>query len=182
MSFRDERGGSLDEAQLVQRARAGDCHCLNILFDMHYKMVFGYLIKLCGNVHLAEDLVQESLLKATLNIKTFRGDCKFSTYLIQIATNCYKNEVRKQSRMIYDDEAIKHLSSNAEHEAVTQLQFKEALDALQDMSEEQRMSFILRHYYGYSIEEISTYFNVPQGTTKSRIYNVIQLMRKKLFD
>ena len=96
----------LDEEQLVRRARAGDRHCLNILFDMHYKMLFGYLIKLCGNVHLAEDLVQESLLKATLNIKKFRGDCKFSTYLIQIATNCYKNEVRKQQRMIYDDEAL----------------------------------------------------------------------------
>ena len=128
----------LDEEQLVRRARAGDRHCLNILFDMHYKMVFGYLVKLCGNVHLAEDLVQESLLKATLNIKKFRGDCKFSTYLIQIATNCYKNEVRKQQRMIYDDEALQHLSVNAEGEVFTQLQFREALDTLQQTNEEQR--------------------------------------------
>lgn len=105
---------------------------------MHYKMLFGYLIKLCGNVHLAEDLVQESLLKATLNIKKFRGDCKFSTYLIEIATNCYKNEVRKQQRMIYDDEALQHLSVNAEGEVFTQLQFREALDTLQQMNEEQR--------------------------------------------
>lgn len=67
----------LDEEQLVRRARAGDRHCLNILFDMHYKMLFGYLIKLCGNVHLAEDLVQESLLKATLNIKNFEGIVNF---------------------------------------------------------------------------------------------------------
>lgn len=172
----------LDEEQLVRRARAGDRHCLNILFDMHYKMVFGYLIKLCGNVHLAEDLVQESLLKATLNIKKFRGDCKFSTYLIQIATNCYKNEVRKQQRMIYDEEALQHLSVNAEGEVFTQLQFREALDTLQQMNEEQRVSFILKHYYGYSIEEISTYFNVAHGTTKSRIHSVIQSMRKKLLE
>ena len=89
-------------------------------------------------VHLAEDLVQESLLKATLNIKKFRGDCKFSTYLIEIATNCYKNEVRKQQRMIYDDEALQHLSVNAEGEVFTQLQFREALDTLQQMNEEQR--------------------------------------------
>ena len=46
------------------------------------------------------------------------------------------------------------------------------------MNEEQRVSFILRHYYGYSIEEISTYFNVAHGTTKSRIHSVIQSMRK----
>lgn len=172
----------LDEEQLVRRARAGDRHCLNILFDTHYKMVFGYLIKLCGNIHLAEDLVQETLLKATLNIKHFRGDCKFSTYLIQIATNCYKNEVRKQQRIVYDEDALKYLIFNAESEAFTRLQFQEALDTLQQMSEEQRVSFILRQYYGYSIEEISTYFNVAHGTTKSRIHYVIQSMRKKLLE
>lgn len=79
---------------------------------------------------MAEDLVQESLSKATLNIKKFRRDCKFSTYLIQMATNCYKNEVRKQQRIIYDVDALKYLSSNAESEVFTRLHFQEALDTL----------------------------------------------------
>ena len=71
----------MDEQQLIERAITGDQHCLNILFQMHYKSVYGYLIKLSGDVHLAEDLVQETLLKATLNIEKFRGDSKFLTYL-----------------------------------------------------------------------------------------------------
>lgn len=129
---------------------------------------------------MSEDLVQETLLKATLNIERFRGESKFSTYLIQIATNLYRNEVRKQSRIIYNDEVIQSMFSNGESDALVQIQFKEAMNALQDMSEEQRMSFILRHYYGYSIEEISTLFGVATGTTKSRIFNAIQNVRKKL--
>lgn len=170
----------MDEEQLVERAITGDRHCLNILFQMHYKSVYGYLIKLSGDVHLAEDLVQETLLKATMNIEKFRGDSKFLTYLIQIATNLYRNEVRKQSRIVYDDEVIQSLSTHGEQDALTKLQFKEAMNALQEMSEEQRVSFLLKHYYGYSIEEVSNLFGVPTGTTKSRIYQVVQNIRKKL--
>lgn len=85
----------MDEEQLVKQAISGDRHCLNILFGMHYKTVYGYLIKLTGDIQMSEDLVQETLLKATLNIEKFRGESKFLTYLIQIATNLYRNEVRK---------------------------------------------------------------------------------------
>ena len=79
----------------MKQAISGDRHCLNILFWMHYKTVYGYLIKLTGDIQMSEDLVQETLLKATLNIEKFRGESKFLTYLIQIATNLYRNEVRK---------------------------------------------------------------------------------------
>ena len=170
----------MDEEQLVKQAISGDRHCLNILFGMHYKTVYGYLIKLTGDIQMSEDLVQETLLKATLNIEKFRGESKFLTYLIQIATNLYRNEVRKQSRIVYDDEIIQSVFSEGECDALIQVQFKEAMNALQDMSEEQRMSFILRHYYGYSIEEISNLFGVATRTTKSRIFNAIQKIRKKL--
>lgn len=170
----------VDEVQLIERAIAGDRHCLNILFQMHYKTIYGYLIKLSGDVYLAEDLVQETLLRATLQIDKFRGDSRFLTYLIQIATNLYRNEVRKQNRITYDDELIESLFCDGEKDAIKQLQFKEAMMVLQQMSEEQRMSFILRHYYGYSIEEISQLLGVAKGTTKSRIHQAIQTIRKKL--
>lgn len=170
----------VDEEQLIERAISGDRHCLNILFQMYYKTVYGYLIKLSGDIQMSEDLVQETLLRATLNIEKFRGESKFLTYLIQIATNLYRNEVRKQSRIVYDEEALTKLFSNGESDAFTRLQFQEAMNELQNMSEEQRMSFILRHYYGYSIEEISNLFGVATGTTKSRIFNAIQNIRKRL--
>ena len=77
---------------------------------------------------------------------------------------------------------IESLFTHGEKDALMQLQFKEAINALQEMSEEQRMSFILKHYYGYSIEEVSELFGVATGTTKSRIYQAIQKIRKKIKD
>ena len=58
-------------------------------------MLYGFLIKLTGDKDLAEDLVQDTLLKASLNITKFRGDSKFSSYLITIGINTYKNYLRK---------------------------------------------------------------------------------------
>ena len=72
-------------------------------------MLLAILIKLCGNVSFGRRFSTRVIIKGNAKYKNFRGDCKFSTYLIQIATNCYKNEVRKQQRMIYDEEALRHL-------------------------------------------------------------------------
>lgn len=170
----------MSEEELVKKAIAGDNHCLHILLEMHYKMLYGFLIKMCGNTEQASDLVQETLLKACLKIETFRGECKFSTYLIQIALNLYKNEQRKHRKSSTISLEDFHVNLVASDHIETQVAFEEALKTLQEMSYEKRMSFILRHYYGYTIEEISTYFNVSEGTTKSRIHNAINYLKKRL--
>ncbi|MGL4337270.1 MAG: sigma-70 family RNA polymerase sigma factor [Turicibacter sp.] len=170
----------MNESELVRKAIEGNQHCLHILLDMHYQMVYGFLIKLCGDLDLAQDLVQDTLLKASLNIKKFRGECKFSTYLIQIALNQYKNHVRSYKKVTVSDELIEQKLMSMQTCAYTAVAFDEAMNVLQEMSDEKRMSFILKHYYGYTIEEISTHFNVSTGTTKSRIHNAIQFLRDRL--
>lgn len=170
----------MNEKELLYKAKQGDKHCLNILLQSNYKMVYGFLIKLTGDVHLAEDLVQETLLKASLNIRKFRGDSKFSSYLIQIAINTYKNNLRKNKiRNTYQDFEI-NISYDGESELVNYLQLKDAMNHLSKMPYEKRISFILKHYYGYSIEEISQILDVSQGTTKSRIHNTIKKLRELL--
>ena len=67
-------------------------------------MLYGFLIKLTGDKDLAEDLVQDTLLKASLNITKFRGESKFSSYLIKIGINTHKNYLRKNKiRTEHDD-------------------------------------------------------------------------------
>lgn len=170
----------MDEKELLNKARDGNKHCLNILLQSNYKTVYGFLIKLTGDIHLAEDLVQETLLKASLNIKQFRGDCKFSSYLIQIAINIHKNYLRKNKiRSSYDNLDI-NASYDGESELVNYLQLKEAMNHLSNMPYEKRISFILKHYYGYSIDEISRVLDVSPGTTKSRIHNTIKKLKELL--
>lgn len=170
----------MDEKELLHKARNGNKHCLNLLLQNNYKIIYGFLIKLTGDMDLAEDLLQETLLKACMNIEKFRGDSKFSSYLIKISLNIYKNHMRKNNRVIYDSDVIQNISYNGEMEMINALKFKEALEYLQSMSYEKRVSFILKHYYGYSIEEISNIFNVAEGTTKSRLHNTMKKLKKLL--
>ena len=71
----------LEDKELLDKARQGNKYCLNLLLQNNYQMLYGFLIKLTGDKDLAEDLVQDTLLKASLNITKFRGDSKFSSYL-----------------------------------------------------------------------------------------------------
>lgn len=169
----------MNEKELLKKAQEGNKYCLNVLLQNNYKILYGFLIKLTGDVDLAQDMVQETLLKATLNINKFRGDCKFSSYLIKIAINIHKNYIRKHKSTVYDSLEIS-FSYDGEKEIVDYLKFKEAMSHLENMPYEKRISFILKHYYGYSIEEISDILDVSQGTTKSRIHNTIKKLRELL--
>ena len=120
------------------------------------------------------------MLKASLNITKFRGESKFSSYLIKTGINTHKNYLRKNKiRTEHDDFEFK-TSYDMEDDLINHIRFKEALNHLNNMSYEKRISFILKHYYGYSIEEISEILKVSEGTTKSRIQNTIKKLRELL--
>ena len=170
----------LEEKELLKKAKEGNKHCLNLLLQNNYKILYGFLIKLTSDVDLAEDLVQETLLKASLNIKKFRGECKFSSYLIRISINTHKNYMRKNNNIDINDSLEISCSYDGEKEMINYLKVKEALKYLEKMPYEKRVSFILKHYYGYSIDEISEILSVSSGTTKSRIHNTIKKLRELL--
>ena len=170
----------MGEKELLDKARQGNKHCLNLLLQNNYQMLYGFLIKLTGDKDLAEDLVQDTLLKASLNITKFRGESKFSSYLIKIGINTHKNYLRKNKIRTENDNFELKSSYDGEEDLINHIRFKEAISHLNNMPYEKRISFILKHYYGYSIEEISEILKVSEGTTKSRIHNTIKKLRELL--
>lgn len=171
----------MDESELLAKACQGNKSALNTLFQMHYKTLYGFLIKLTGDTYLSEDLLQETLMKAMINIETFRGQSKFSSWLIQISLNLYRNNLKKQKRIFHDSIDDLYLPSRSmENDIEVKLQLQKALQELQAMSYEKRVSFILKHYYGYSLEEISHIMNCAEGTVKSRLHNTIKILKKSL--
>ena len=170
----------MEEKELLDKARQGNKHFLNLLLQNNYQMMYGFFIKLTGDKDLAEDLVQDTLLKASLNITKFRGESKFSSYLIKIGINTHKNYLRKNKIRTRQVNSEFKTSYDIEDDLIYHIRFKEALNHLNNMSYEKRISFILKHYYGYSIEEISEILKVSEGTTKSRIHNTIKKLRELL--
>ena len=68
------------------------------IYKENYPIVYGYLLSLCGNVDVAEDLTAETFLKAFQHPKRYDGSCKLSTWLCTIARNLYYNEHKRQKR------------------------------------------------------------------------------------
>ncbi|WP_308636071.1 RNA polymerase sigma factor SigY [Paenibacillus silvisoli] len=169
-----------NEEQLVKQAVRGDDRALSDLLRGHYAMLYRYMLKVTMNKAMAEDLVQETMLKAIERIGTFRLQSKFSTWLISIATRRYIDEMRKQQReqkWQTQEQALQAIRFDA---AMQRQDWPHALDALGALSYEIRVPILLKYYYGYAYEEIAAWLDIPVGTVKSRLHNGLKQLRKEL--
>jgi RNA polymerase sigma-70 factor, ECF subfamily len=171
----------VDEKSLVLKAQEGNKHAMNKLLQDNYKALYGFTLKMTANQHLTEDIIQEVCLKAVINIKKFKCNSKFQSWLISIAINYYRDLVRKNKRIEYasEEELINLKDDNIEN-ILDKLQVQEVLLELSKLSYEKRISFILKHYYGYTYDEIARILGCSEGTTKSRIFYTISNLKKKL--
>jgi RNA polymerase sigma-70 factor, ECF subfamily len=164
----------LNETELIEKSKQGDKSALSLLLHNNYPILRGYIFKMTAEPYITEDIVQETMLKAVLNIGKFNPDAKFSTWLIKISINIYRDYLRKNKIT----EPIENLSdstaSSIEESVITKLDYREVMDILMSMSYEKRAVFILKHYYGYKYEEIASILNCPIGTVRSRLHNCVQ--------
>ena len=170
----------MNEKALLEKARLGDRKSLELLLYDNYKIVYGYLLKLTLNEEVTKDLTQEVMVKAILNIKKFRGDSKFSTWLISIASNLYKDFIRKNKKLSsinIEDLSLKD-SQCIEQTVINKDTVKRLGKLLMELPYEKRMVFILKNYYDYSYDEISKILKCPIGTVRSRLHYCIEKLRR----
>lgn len=169
-----------DDEQTIKLAVHGDHHALATLLRDNYTILYRYLIKITMNKTMAEDLAQDTMLRAIERIRMFGHKSKFSTWLISIATRLYMDEMRKKQRerkWQTDEKAMLALRFDA---ATRQDDWPDALDALGTLNYEFRVPILLKHYYGFDYEEIARWLDIPVGTVKSRLHNGLKQLRKEL--
>lgn len=128
-----------------------------------------FAISLCGDVDRADDLVQETLVKAWKNIDSFEAGTNLKAWLFTILRNTYFSEIRKRRREVsVDDGAIEQrLSVHPQQQGAADLtDFKKALLQLSD---DQREALILVGAEGFSYEEAAEISGCAIGTVKSRV-------------
>lgn len=165
----------MHEQELIQRAQKGDQGSLEELLQLNYPILKGYLTKVTLDRELAADLTQETMFKAIRQLKKFRGSAKFSTWLITIGTNLYRDHLRKHRRLVVTDE-LDYFEPQTEMPE-TALVIDELLV---ELPQEKRMVLILKHYFGYNYEEIGKILDCPVGTVKSRMYYCMDYLHKQL--
>jgi RNA polymerase sigma-70 factor (ECF subfamily) len=128
-----------------------------------------FAISLCGNVDRADDLVQETLLRALANIDSFQPGSNMPAWLFTILRNLFRSEYRKRRREVEDADGSYAASLKSQPEQTSRVEFQEFREALVKLPPDQREALILVGASGFSYEEAAEICGCAVGTIKSRV-------------
>ena len=128
-----------------------------------------FAISLCGNIDRAEDLVQETLLRALTHINSFQPGTNMAAWLITILRNQYRDEYRKRRREVEDADGHYAGTLKSQPEQTGRVEFEEFRVALAKLPAEQREALIMVHASGLSYDDAAAICGCVAGTVKSRV-------------
>ena len=128
-----------------------------------------FAISLSGKVDRADDLVQETLLRALTNINSFEPGTNLQAWLFTILRNQFRSEYRKRRREVEDVDGRFSENLTTAPEQLSRLEFQELREALTKLPDDQREALILVGASGFSYEEAAQICDCAIGTIKSRV-------------
>src|SRR5690242_8635303 len=128
-----------------------------------------FAISLCGNIDNADDLVQETLVRALAHIDSFEPGTNLSAWLFTILRNLFRTTYRKRKREVEDSEGRFSANLKTQPEQSSRLEFKELQQALAKIPADQREALILVGASGFAYEEAAEICGCAVGTIKSRV-------------
>jgi RNA polymerase sigma-70 factor (ECF subfamily) len=128
-----------------------------------------FAISLSGNVDRADDLVQETLMRAWANIHSFEPGTNMSAWLFTILRNLFRSEYRKRRREVPDSDGVYAETLKTQPEQASRVEFEEFRAALNKLPTDQREALILVGASGFSYEEAAEICGCAVGTIKSRV-------------
>ncbi len=179
------------DAAAVALARDGDSEAFRALVERHSRAVFRLAHRMTGNASDAEDVVQETFLKAYRQLSRFESRANFGTWVHRIAVNCSIDLIRARPHREAGHDATDLEQFGAADTAEPGLPSPERLmlsaevqgrisDAMTSLSKMERAAFVLRHFEGQSIDEISRALGLKTNATKHSIFRAVKKMRQAL--
>lgn len=142
--------------------------------------LFAFLYRMCGDPGVAEELMQETFVRALRAAATYRPTAKVTTWLFSIAANLVRDRWRRQARqpqLLPWEDAGPVSAPTAEEAALEQIGYAEVRRALLLLPLEHRAALVLRYYHDLSYEEIASALACPIGTVRSRIHNGLKRLK-----
>jgi RNA polymerase sigma-70 factor (ECF subfamily) len=169
---------------LAWRVQQGQRDCLRPLIVRHHQPLFGYLFRMTGGDRaLADDLVQEAFLRCLKAIGQYQFPRPFKAWLYAIATNLFRDYVRRPDRReaALEDEHVERVPAPPFDELLLSTDdAAQVAAALRTLPSHQREVVILRYYQEFSLAEIAAALSIPEGTVKSRLWHGLQRLRDAL--
>jgi RNA polymerase sigma-70 factor (ECF subfamily) len=162
---------------LVDRVRAGDKRAFDLLVAKYQRRLMRLLSRIVHDPAEAEDVVQETFIKAYRALRHFRGDSAFYTWLYRIGINTAKNFLATQGRRTPTSTEADAEQAEAFTDGEHLRDINTPMDAL---PVDLRTAIALREIEGLSYEEISDIMACPIGTVRSRIFRAREVIAEKL--
>jgi len=165
---------------LVRRAKAGDYQAFDLLVLKYQSRLISTAFRFVKDIHIAEDLVQESFIKSFNSLASFREDSSFYTWIYRITVNTSKNFLVSKKRKnellssdISQDQTyeIEYEDTDTPEDLLQASQLKKLItETIDQLGEDTKTALTLRELDGLSYEEIAKVVNCPVGTVRSRIF------------
>ena len=187
----------MDERELIQKAQAGDFEAFTTLVNANKNKIYALALKMTANAQDAEDVVQETFLKAIDKIEQFRGESSFGTWLYAIALNQARAHLAKQKQTdlkpieeylptrsaedLHSGGGHKLFDWKDPHQLLEDEQLKAIIDtAIADLPVKYREVFVLRYIEELSIKEIAKIIKESVASTKSRVLRARLALRDQI--
>ena len=179
----------MDEEQtLVDAAKSGDSDAADTLIRRYQVRIFNFARTLTANDEDAEDLAQETFVRAFRGMPGFRGEASFKNWLYTIATNVARSDFGKRARQapVWDrrleaDDVPEHQLRSPMKSVEDSVIHRQMVDrALATLSEELRVTLVLHDVEGLEYREIASVLDIPVGTVMSRIFRARRRLRPVL--
>jgi RNA polymerase sigma-70 factor (ECF subfamily) len=180
----------------VARVKAGDGDAYRVLVERHSRSVFRLAFRMTGNEPDAEDVVQETFLRAYKQLHRWEARSSFGTWLYRIAANYSLDLMRRrkrhaevgleESRNTGEDSggevvhALPSLAAGPDRLLASSNVQQCVAKTLDGLSQQERTAFVLRHFEGQSIEEISAALGLSANAAKHSIFRAVQKLRRAL--
>ncbi len=165
---------------LVARAAAGDVQAFEELYRANVGRVYALCLRMAGDRHLAEELVQESFVRAWQKLPSFRGASAFSTWLHRVTVNVvlgHRRSAASRARGSASPEAAEAERTVSAVNPGEAIDLERAIGALPDRARE---VFVLHDVEGFRHEEIARLTGIAVGTSKAQLHRARRILRKAL--
>jgi RNA polymerase sigma-70 factor (ECF subfamily) len=174
------------DTELVELVKGGDDDAFRILVERHSRAIYRSAYRITGNAADADDVVQETFLRAYRAAASFDARATFTTWLHRIAINCSLDLIDSRKRRdgrIADGEDLALLASpdaSPDRIALGAEMQRAIAAAMADLTGNERTAFVLRHFEGMPLEEIGQILGTRLNATKNTVFRAVKKLRQQL--
>lgn len=185
-----DRVSSSQEGEAIRQAQQGDADAFEQLYRLHRSRVFALCLRMLKHNAEAEDLTQQTFLTVFRAIRTFRGQCAFSSWLHRVTMNCVLMHLRKR---VANQVSLEEIMQTGEESGRTRKEFghddlrlKGLIDrlsiekAIAQLSARLKGTFVLYDLWGCEHGEVAKILACSAGTSKSRLHKARRRLRQLL--